>query len=86
MIVSMESLYQVMYKGVNLSTLEADVVKLDRALNWFGDHSNMEHLEAVAETLREKYKKIFEWEDDGTLPDVVISLFSALQLYDKMQR
>ena len=83
--ISME-LKQSTYKGVNLDTLEVDVIKLDRELNWFVDHSSIEHLEAVAEALREKYKRVFEWEDDGTLPDVVSALFSALQLYDKMRR
>lgn len=74
------------YRGIKIDTLEADVAKLDRELNWFGEHSNMEHLEAVAETLRTKYKKIFELQDDGTLPPVVAALFGALQLYDKLQR
>ncbi|MBI3336209.1 hypothetical protein HYZ98_01425 [Candidatus Peregrinibacteria bacterium] len=79
-------LKQATYKGVRLEEVEQDLVKLERDIGWFGEHSNMEHLEARVETLRSRYKDILELEDDGTLPPVVTSLISALQQYEDMRR
>lgn len=85
MSVSME-LREATYKGVQLSKVEQDIVKLERDIAWFGEHANMETLEWRVDTLRARYKNILALEDDGTLPSVVTSLISALQQCDDMRR
>lgn len=84
--VSMENLRQGTYKGVNLSNVEQDLIKLEKEIAWFGEHHSMEHLEALTATLRDRYNNLLLLEDDGSLPFVVTSLISALQQCDDMRR
>lgn len=78
---------ETIFQGYSLSGIEKDLCKLEGKIAWFGEYpAGFEYLEALVDTLRDKYDRILALEDDGTLPPVVTSLISALQQCDDMRR
>ena len=75
------------YKGVALEQVARDIEKLTADFEIFEEKTAyLEHIEARVEDMKQKYRKLFAVEDDGSMPTEVQQLISLVQKFEDGRR